>query len=137
MSWNDEFCSGLGGGLHMAYGLTDSYNLMVELGGSTHSISAQSSSLSVMQGATGVAYTLDIISWVPYFGLLIGGYRFAGADLLEADYKLGFQAALGMDYRPSRSWGLGVQLRYHTFSDDPLETHYMTTFGRFELLWGW
>lgn len=141
VTWNDEVRSGLGGGLHLAYGLTDSYNLMIELGASTHDLATdpavESSPLLVSHGAVGAAYTLDIISWVPYMGLLVGGYRFTGAELEEAEHRLGFQGALGMDYRPSRDWAVGLQLRYHTFSEEPLQTHYMTSFARFELLWGW
>lgn len=137
VSWNDEVRGGYGGGLHLAYGLTDSYNLLLEVGGSSHPLEAGQPALDVAHGAFGMAYTLDVISWVPYMGLLVGGYRFAGAELEEADHRLGFQGALGLDYRPSRSWAVGLQLRYHTFSDDPLSTHYMTSFGRFELLWGW
>jgi opacity protein-like surface antigen len=137
LSWNDTVHSGFGGGLHLAYGLTDSYNLMVEVGGSTHSVCSGCSSLFAGHAAAGVGYTLDVISWVPYAGLLVGGYRFSGADLESAQAKLGFQAALGLDFRPNRSCAVGVQLRYHTFAADPFQTHYVTTFARFELTWGW
>ena len=137
VTWNDEVYSGYGGGLHLAYGLTDSYNVLLEVGKTWHSMPGELPSLGVSHWAGGMAYTLDVISWVPYMGLLVGGYRFDGADLGQADHRLGFQGALGLDYRPSRSWAVGLQLRYHTFSDDPLSTHYMTSFGRFELLWGW
>jgi opacity protein-like surface antigen len=137
ISWNDEIRSGLGGGIHVAYGLTDSYNLMLELGTSSHAIYADRPVLRANHGALGMAYTLDVISWVPYVGLLVGGYRFSGAELEEAEHRLGFQGALGLDYRPSRSWAVGVQLRYHTFAQEPLQTHYMTSFARFEWLWGW
>ncbi len=40
LSWNDELRSGLGGGLHAAYGLTDSYNALLEVGVSSHSVVA-------------------------------------------------------------------------------------------------
>ena len=137
LSWDGEVRSGLGGGLHGAYGLSDEFNLLLEVGASTHSVCDACSSLRVVHGATGVAYTLDVISWVPYAGLLVGGYGFAGGDLPSAAFRLGFQGALGMDYRPSRWWAVGIQLRYHTLASEPLQTHYVTTFGRFELLWGW
>jgi len=137
VTWNDQMHGGLGGGLHLAYGLTDSYNALVEVGGSTHAPYADQPSLDVMHAATGMAYTLDVTRWVPYMGLLVGGYRFHGAELEDADYRLGFQGAVGVDYRPSRFWALGLQVRYHTFSDDPLSTHYVTTFGRVEMMWGW
>lgn len=137
VSWNDEVRGGYGGGLHLAYGLSDSYNVLVEVGASSHSVYADRPALTVAHGGLGMAYTLDVIRWVPYMGLLVGGYRFDGAELQDADHRLGFQGALGLDYRPSRSWAVGVQLRYHTFAHDPLAAHYMTSFGRFELLWGW
>ena len=141
ISWDGAFRSGFGGGVHGAYGLTDAFNLMLEVGGSMHSVCEGCSSLSVLHGGAGVGYTLDILRWVPYMGLLVGGYRFGGVTMPEArqdaQFKVGLQGALGMDFRPSRSWAVGVQLRYHTMLDDPLEVHYMTMFGRFELLWGW
>lgn len=137
VSWRDSVRSGFGGGLHLAYGLSDSYNVLVELSGSTHSVEADQPNLTVLSGAAGMAYTLDVLTWVPYAGLLVGGYRFDGVRLDKAENLLGFQAALGLDYRPSTSWALGVQLRYHTFSDDPFQAHYMTSFARFEVLWGW
>ena len=46
-------------------------------------------------------------------------------------------ADLGLDYAISRSIGVGVQIRYHTFSDDPFSAHYLTTFGRVEYTFGW
>jgi len=142
VSLGDEFYGGLGGGLHLGYGLTDAYNLMVEVGGSRHSSSKMSGcedcdALLAGHGGVGVAYTLDVISWVPYLGLLFGGYRFSGAGMDDPLYKAGFQLALGCDYRPSRHWGVGVQARYHTFVDAPFDAQYLTVFGRFELLWGW
>lgn len=137
LSWNDELRSGLGGGLHAAYGLTDSYNALLEVGVSSHSVVAGQPMLVASHAALGMAYTLDVVSWVPYVGLLVGGYQLSGFELRQAEYRLGFQAALGFDFRPSRSWAVGAQLRYHTFAQEPLQAHYMTTFLRFEWLWGW
>jgi opacity protein-like surface antigen len=137
VSWNDATHGGLGGGAHFTYGLTDAYNALVEVSGTFHRVYANTPPLRVWSGAAGVAYTLDVLQWVPYFGVLVGGYRFDGAELRDADHRLGFQLALGLDYRLRREWGIGVQLRYHTFSDDPLQTHYVTAFGRLEYMWGW
>ena len=140
VTWRDQFRKGLGGGLHGAYGLTDAYNLLLEVGASTHFVDSEDCegcpNLRTGHAAMGMAYTLDVISWVPYMGLLVGGYRFWGAEQ-AAEFKLGFQGALGCDYRPSRSWAVGLQARYHTFSDAPFTANYLTVFARFELLWGW
>lgn len=137
VSYNGSIFGGYGAGAHATYGLTDTFNAMLELSGSTHPVYIGYPSLTVASGAVGVGYTLDVMRWVPYAGLLVGGYHFRGANLLEPQWKLGFQFALGLDYAISRSWAVGLQVRYHTFSDDPLSAHYLTTFGRVEYMWGW
>lgn len=128
---------GFGGGAHLAYGLRDDFNALLELGATSHPVYVDRPSLLVASGAVGAAYTLDVIDWVPYMGLLVGGYRFSGAELDKAEVKLGFQGVLGMDYRFSRDYAVGAQLKYHTFSDEPFTSHYMTASVRFEVLWGW
>lgn len=137
LSYNGGAYGGLGAGAHLTYGLTDSFNALVEIDASSHSVDPGRPSLKLASGSIGAAYTLDIIRWVPYFGVLAGGYRFSGADLQKAEYKLGFQFALGLDYEINRSWSVGAQLRYHTFSDDPLSTVYLTSFLRASYVWGW
>lgn len=137
LSWDDSLRSGFGAGVHGAYGLTDSFNLMLELGASSHPISEQSAWVLALNTGVGVAYTLDIVSWVPYIGLLVGGYHFSGANAEKNDFRLGFQGALGIDYRPSRNWAVGMQLRYHTFATNFMHDHYITCMGRFEWTWGW
>jgi len=137
VSYRGAIRSGYGGGGHVVYGLNDTFNAMLELGLTTHGVYSDRPWLKVASGAVGIGYTLDILRWVPYAGLLVGGYRFSGGVLEKAEVKLGFQFALGLDYALSRSWAIGAQVRYHTFSDDPLSAHYLTTFGRFEYRWGW
>lgn len=137
VSWNGATVGGYGGGAHLTYGLSDEFNAMFEASATSHGVTAGRSRLLVASSAVGAAYTLDVIDWVPYFGLLVGAYRFSGAELAKGEVKLGFQAALGLDYRMSRSWGLGAQLRYHTFSDEPFSSHYMTACARAEYIWGW
>src|SRR3954451_19175638 len=99
--------SGFGGGAHLAYGLSDAFNAMVELdltrhpsahytfddgaGGPTTSREVT----TVWSGAVGAAYTLDVTQWVPYAGLLAAAYHLTGD---EAKTAPGFQIALGLDY---------------------------------------
>jgi opacity protein-like surface antigen len=137
VSWRGAVHGGWGAGAHLTYGLTDAFNAMLELAATDHAVAPGRPDLVVMSGAAGVAYTLDVLRWVPYGGLLVGGYRFSGAELERPHAKLGFQVAIGLDYQLSRSWAVGGQVKYHTFSDDPLSAHYLTTFARVAYLWGW
>ena len=129
--------SGVAVGGHAACGLTDSYDLLLEGDTSFHPVGNGYSAVNFTHVSVGAAYSLDIVTWVPYFGLLVGGYRVSGGGLEQAHYDLGFQAALGLDYRFSPSWSTGVQVRYHTFREDPLSVHYMTSLLRFEYVAGW
>jgi opacity protein-like surface antigen len=137
LTWKGSVHGGFGGGAHLTYGLTDSFNAVAELSVTGHPLYVGRPWMTVGSGAAGLAYTLDVLRWVPYAALLVGGYQFSGANLQQAEYKLGFQLALGFDYAFSRSWAAGLQVRYHTFSDDPFTAHYLTTFARFEYRWGW
>ena len=137
LSWKGSIFGGYGGGAHLTYGLTDQFNALVQLGLTGHPVYEGRPWMKVASGAAGLGYTLDVLRWVPYAALLVGGYQFSGADLASAEWKLGFQLALGLDYSFSRAWAAGVQVRYHTFSDDPFSAHYLTTFARFEYRWGW
>src|SRR5687768_9873032 len=68
---------------------------------------------SVLSGAAGIAYKLDIIEWVPYGGVL-AGYTWSDPDLPSElgphrSPTLGF--ILGVDYGFSRNFGVGVAFR--------------------------
>lgn len=134
VSYGGSVHSGFGGGAHLTYGLTDSFNALADLTATTHGLDEGLSRLQVLSASAGIAYTLDIIQWVPYAGLLVGGYRLSGGAG-DAEGKLGLQGAFGLDYRLSRSWSLGAQVRYHTFTDDLMQAHYVTAFLRAEYVW--
>jgi hypothetical protein len=145
---------GLGGGGHLTYGLTDAFNALLEVDATRHGVGflgGGDEHATVLSGAAGVAYTLDITQWVPYFGLLVGGYRLINVavpalpvtdppkpDNHVSVTALGGQVVLGLDYQLERSWALGVQLRYHEiFAADPVGSRsYTTTFLRAEYVWG-
>jgi hypothetical protein len=120
--------TGLAGGAHLAYGLSDAFNAMFEFDVSRHPDIGR----TVYSTALGAAYTLDITRWVPYAGVLVGGYRLAGAPGRDS---LGVQLAAGMDYQIGRSWATGVQFRYHQILTGETAA-YTTTLFRFEYLWG-
>jgi opacity protein-like surface antigen len=128
----DGTSSGFGGGGHLAYGLTDAFNAMLELDVTRQPGDAAT---TVLSGALGAAYTLDVTRWVPYAGLLGGVYHLSGDYSQTAP---GFQIALGLDYQFQRNWAAGAQIRYHSiFASDPLgQVSYTTLFLRVEYLWG-
>jgi hypothetical protein len=139
----DEGRSGFGGGAHAAYGLSDSFNAMVELAVTRHpdagitvgsGMGAKSFSLeTIASGAAGIAYTIDIARAVPYIGALAAGYRLGTLSPLSP----GGQLALGLDYQLERNWAVGAQVRIHTiFTADAGTISYATTFLRLEYLWG-
>ena len=134
---------GGGGAFHYAYGLSDSLNLVGEAGTSLVSVSADrdgsgSHSLFATSAAVGVTYSFDVIQWVPYVGVLAGGYLLNGQALDHAIGAAGAQVALGIDYQVSRSFAVGLALRQHfiltKISDFP---SYTTAFLRAEYVWGW
>jgi hypothetical protein len=136
--------SGYGGGGHAAYGISDSFNAMVELAGTRHPGAAITvgqgdnqkvlSMETVLSGAAGIAYTIDVARAVPYIGILAGGYRLG--DVTQS-LSPGGQLALGLDYQLERNWAIGAQLRLHTIlTQEAGAVAYATTFLRLEYLWG-
>ncbi len=145
--FQDPTASGFGGGAHLAYGLSDAFNALLELDVTRHP-SAGTQGVTLWSGGAGVAYTLDVARAVPYGGLLVGGYRLNGElcgpsiggepNCVPSTNAPGLQLVLGLDYQLERNWALGVQLRMHTiFAPDPVGIlAYGTTFLRVEYLWG-
>ena len=131
---------GFGGGAHLAYGVSDMFNALLELDLSYHP-DARTSVYNVMAG---FAYTLDVAQAVPYAGLLAGPY-FTRGRVEKSAFM--FQLALGLDYLIQRNWAIGLQLRMpitsltpdartvFTANDDDTNG-YATTMLRVEYLWG-
>ncbi|MCC6552240.1 MAG: hypothetical protein IT372_04360 [Polyangiaceae bacterium] len=134
---------GFGGRLHLAYGMTDAFDAIVELDAASH----PGGDLMVLGGSAGARYVIDILEWVPYFGLEAGGY-----DILltgtcggqgEPDChtpKLGIGVPFGLDYMVTRSFALGVAGKYTMLfpgADDALLGSYFTAYARAELIWGY
>jgi opacity protein-like surface antigen len=118
----------LAGGAHLAYGLSDAFNAMLEVDVSRHPSIGQ----TVYSAGLGACYTIDVIRWVPYAGLLAGGYRLAGDPSSSA---FGVQFAAGMDYQFNRNLAAGLQFRFHELLTGDTAS-YTTTLLRIEYLWG-
>ncbi|MBK9001320.1 MAG: outer membrane beta-barrel protein [Myxococcales bacterium] len=129
-------------GVHVAYDISDMFDLRLELGAAEHQL-VESQSTRLYSAAAGVVYKLDVLEWVPYFGILGGYYAFTGGPW-PAHLKpreLGVSVPLGLDYTLSRTFGLGVQVAYVGFQSDPLggvgDAPYFTALLRAEYRLGW
>jgi hypothetical protein len=136
---------GAGVGAHYTYGLSDQFNFMVELNASRvaanqeqdHADSPHTRPANVAHGLVGVGYVIDVLRWVPYFGLLAGGYHLSGGTLDAPVVALGGAVQVGLDYQLSRHWALGAAGQQHflltKLGDYP---SYTTVMLRLEYMWG-
>ncbi|HEX6274783.1 MAG TPA: hypothetical protein VFZ53_17195 [Polyangiaceae bacterium] len=103
-SASGAYDTGIALGAHAAYGLSDVFDLRLELQSSKNDVGE----LPVWfhGGRFGIAYKLDVIQWIPYGGVSGGGFVVAwdGGTLLRPSAG----AFVGLDYAASRHLGLGV-----------------------------
>jgi hypothetical protein len=91
-------------GIHSAYGLTDAFDLRLELQGSQSDFDTVT--VSFYAARLGLAYKIDVMQWIPYAGVSAGGFVVAweGASLVRPSGG----AYFGLDYGMSPHFGLGV-----------------------------
>ena len=136
---------GAGGALHYTYGLTDTFNLMVEGGSAIVALDQKQDTpetprtrpATVDRLGVGVGYVIDILRYVPYVGVLATGYRLAGGTLDKSLFVGGAALALGLDYQITRHWTAGIAAR-QAFMLTKMSTYpSFTTVGlRLEYTWG-
>jgi hypothetical protein len=91
-------------GIHSAYGLTDAFDLRLELQGSRNNF--ETLPVSFYGARLGLAYKIDVMQWIPYAGVSAGGFAVAweGGSLVRPSGG----AYFGLDYGMSPHFGLGV-----------------------------
>jgi hypothetical protein len=106
--------------LHGAYGLSDVFDARLTLTSSRQQSKADDSQHTVLSLATlGLAYKLDVIEWVPYFGVRAGGYYFSSSPLAPYSKRGGAMGGMaGCDYSFSRSAAVGAELSYDVLLPD-------------------
>jgi hypothetical protein len=132
-------------GAHYSYGLSDAFNLLVDGGWSlvapgesaTSASTPHTRPSSVSDVNAGVAYVFDVLQWVPWAGLLAGGYLLTGGTLSGAKFLPGAAVALGLDYRVSRSLSVGVSARQTFFTEASTYPSFTQGFVRVGYTWGW
>jgi len=96
--------------LYAAYGLTDAFDLRLELAGSRSAVAGDPAYL--YGGKLALVYKIDVIQWIPYLGLA-GGYLRVTERV--APFTLGQPTAGlvgGLDYVVSRRFALGIAGTY-------------------------
>ena len=134
--------SGFGGGLHLAYGISDTFNLLAEVDATAH----PSAQWTVVSGGFGAAYVFDVLQWVPWVGAEIGPAGIVSTDpkcglaTLEpcSAFRFNIAAPFGVDYQISRSFAVGVGGRFQVLLLGPTQP-WMTlgAFARAEYTWGY
>ena len=136
---------GAGLGLHYTYGINDQFNFMAEMNVSRVAAnqeqdfadSPNTRPADVAYASAGVGYVIDILQFVPYIGILLGGYRLSGGTLDNAMVLPGAELAVGLDYQLDRHWAIGLAGRQHLlFTKASTYPSYTTVALRFEYMWG-
>lgn len=140
---------------HWAYGLTDAWQVAAEGGWSIVSTGEKKDATvtdangkvttlpnnrpaQLVHASAGMHYVIDVLRWVPYFGLHATGFGMLGGNLPAPKFVFGATLALGLDYQLTRAFTFGVAIRQHfpfsDFTTYPSLTHVL---ARAELVWGW
>lgn len=111
---------GFGGQVGLNYGVSRSWNLaaaanLASLRGRLQELDVQGRTASVFVGP---AFNVDVLTVVPYVSLMAGWQGGRLADSRASHF--GLRAAIGADYRPTRHWGVGVQIEWHAAFPDVL-----------------
>lgn len=123
-------------GAHWTYGLTDQFDLMIEGAWSVEALGRRAGSIT--NGDVGVSYVLDVLRWVPYFGVLVGGYELTGSEIGGPKLLPGGVLAGGLDYRLNRALELGVAVREHMLlTEASIYPSFVQVLARIEYTWGW
>jgi len=138
---------GAGGGIHYTYGLSDAFNLLVE--GAFCAVALQEDPepkhnrpTMIENLGVGVAYTLDVVRWQPYFGILASGYTLHGGSIDGVRPIAGATLAVGLDYEVTRGpkhFSVGIAWRWHLLISDIADypvPFYNQIFLRAEYVWG-
>ena len=130
-------------GLNAGYGLSDVFDLKLELLGSSHSYRANSDTPSERGSAysavAGLSYKLDILQWIPYGAALVGYQHIAGPLPVSEPFRRDdaiVAGVLGLDYAATRSFGVGVSVRMNFLLSSLGEGQAITTMLRAEYHWG-
>jgi hypothetical protein len=146
--------SGLGAGpavgVHGAYGLSDMFDVTLELMESHHfggaltepapgKVPRQKDATDVLSASAGLSYKVDVFEWIPYVTALAGYYAYLGEPGPHGEHGSEFGASiqLGLDYLPMRELAIGADVRWHASFVDGFSFPLFTATLGAEYRWGW
>jgi hypothetical protein len=130
---------------HYTYGLNDTFNLMFEAAYSQVALGQTADSPKtprdypswIANANVGLGYVFDVLTWVPYAGLLVGAYDLSGGTIPGMKILPGVELALGLDYHLTPSMTVGIAGRQHLLSETATYPSFTQLLARFETTWGW
>ena len=133
---SDGTLSGLGGGLHATYGLTDEFNLRVAGDVSWFDRPAPATYALLWSSTVGVEYVLDVLDWIPYAGISVGAMgEFKQGE--RHDVFAGFEIPAGLGYQVLPELTVGAEFRYRMMVlGTDAGVSMMAVLGRVEYVWG-
>ena len=131
--------------VHYTYGLSDTFDLMAEGGYSVVALDQTADGPRtpktypawIANANVGIGYVFDVLTWVPYAGILVGGYGLSGGTIPKMKFLPGAEIAAGLDYRLGTSAAVGVAVRQHLLSETDTYPSFTQVLARFEIVWGW
>ena len=116
-------------GFDFEHGLSDTIALRAAAAGGLY---YQDAMAYTGHAVVGLTYVFDVLKWVPYVNLGVGGIVVDGAELdlrIEPLIELG----AGVDFLQSREFSWGLQARYETYTT---RTHFLSAGLRMTWRWG-
>jgi hypothetical protein len=134
---------GFGTSLSLTYGLNDSLNIIGHVDMSAHPGTAP---VLIGGGGVGMAYVLDVLRWVPWVGVTVGGYAVSAREPCIATDdapcttgRFGLSGQGGLDYQVNRTFSIGAGGRYGLmlFGNKNTADHVVSVFLRAQYIWGY
>lgn len=113
---------GYGGGLFVAYGLDDVFNLRAQFDLQIYELPEPLTSALVYAPTVGAEYVFDVMQWVFYAGLLAGPANVAiqtEADRWQAQAQIPFGLKYLLTGELDSPWALGLEGQYRVFLFGP------------------
>jgi hypothetical protein len=107
---SDSRGEGAGFGLYGAYGVSDMFDVRCELRSSFHEQSASADGFGLHLAWLGLAYKLDVLEWIPYFGVRAGYYLQSSEPGPWARHGGAISGFAGLDHAFSRSFAAGLEV---------------------------
>jgi len=139
--WGGPTSAGFGGGVHLAYGINDTFNLMGALDVTAH----PHGPWAIVSGGLGAAWIIDTFQWVPYVGAMAGPAALISTDPLCGAavsepcraLRISLMLPFGLDYHLNRKLSVGVagKLQMLLLGEAPWTT--LGVFAKVEYTWGY